>query len=383
MHLADFADAFPGELVQIEEGDHAFLPEPLPPIWEFPADLWPLLAEAKQQIGILEGLGRNLPNPTILLRPLEDREALRSSELEGTYATPQELLLFELEPRDATSEEDPANDWQEVFNYRKALHAGTQGSWPLSLALLRELHKLLLTGVRGRDRDPGQFRSRQVYLGYDNRFIPPPPYRVTECLEALEPFLRESPATYDAIVHCFLVHYQFETIHPFLDGNGRVGRLLLTVMLQRFCCLTKPWLYMSAYYDNNREEYFQRLFRVSSHGEWAAWIEFCLRGVAHQANDAVKRCEKLLDIRNGYLTKLESVGGNVRLNQIIEQIFNSPFIRVADLARRLDVSYPTAKSDIDRLVQAEILKPLEGVTPNTFCAPAVFDVSYGESADSE
>lgn len=352
------------------------MPNPLPPEWKFPERMWPLLAEAKQQLGILEGVGRNLPNPTILLRPLEDQEAIRSSRLEGTYATPKELLLFEMEPRESRSKDDPANDWREVFNYRTALHAGANSNLPLSLRLVRDLHRQLLMGVRGKDRAPGEFRQTQVYIGYTKRFIPPPPFRLSACLDSLEKYIHHTAAKFDPIVNCFLVHYQFETIHPFVDGNGRVGRLLLALMLQYLCGLTKPWLYMSAYFDEHKEDYIKYLFNVSAAGNWADWIEFCLVGTVSQAKDAISRCDRLLKIKADFLDKMKTIDGSVRLSQIVESMFDSPFVRVADLARKLSVTYPTAKADVERLVQANILSELPNVTPKTFYAPAVFEVAY-------
>ena len=353
------------------------MPKPLPPKWEFPAKLWPLLAEAKQQLGILEGIGRTLPNPGILLRPLEDREAIKSSGLEGTYVTARELLLFEIEPKEVKSEGDAANDQREVLNYRRALIQGVNSSLPLSLRLLRELHATLLTGVRGRDRAPGEFRRVQVAIGIDHRFVPPPPHLLMECLDALEKYFHCS-TPYDLLVNCFLIHYQFETIHPFNDGNGRVGRLLLAIMLKQCCDFSKPWLYMSEYYEKHREEYMQRLFNVSASADWDGWIEFCLRGTVFQARDTIRRCELLLKIREGFMQRIKAVGGNVRLTQIMEDIFYSPFVRIADLPERLNVTYPTAKADVDRLVQAGILKELENISPKTFYAPEVFNVAYEE-----
>jgi Fic family protein len=191
-----FQTDMPGEIVQISNGDHAFVPAPLPPRWEFPVALWPLLADAKMQVGILEGLGRNLPNPAILLRPLEDREAITSSRLEGTYVSPKELLLFEMRPRGARSDADPAADWQEVLNYRRALYHATQSDLPLSLRLIRELHRILLSGVRGRERSPGEFRRVQVAIGVTRRFIPPPPQRLMECLDPLEKHFHASRPRY-------------------------------------------------------------------------------------------------------------------------------------------------------------------------------------------
>jgi Fic family protein len=374
--IGRFQGDAPGKLVQIANGEHAFVPNRLPPIWVVPVDLWPLLSEAKQQLGILEGVGRTMPNPGILLRPLEDREAIQSSRLEGTYVTATEFLVFELEPKRSTSETDPANDRREVFNYRRALEQGMTSDLPLSLRLIRQMHKTLLTGVRGRDRTPGEFRRTQVAIGTDHRFIPPPFERLSECLDAFEKYLHAANVGHDPLVDCFLTHYQFETIHPFSDGNGRVGRLLLAVMLKERCLLSKPWLYMSEYFEKHHDEYAERLFNTSAANDWAGWIEFCLRGVVTQAKQTVARCERLREIRDAFETRIQEVGGAVRLHRIVEDIFHSPFIRIADLARRLEVTYPTANADVERLVQAGILQALGGISPKTYYAPEVFGVAY-------
>ncbi len=379
-----FSKNSPGEIVPISTqwgDDHAFIPAPLPPNWTFPEHLWPLLSEAKQQIGILEGLGRTLPNPSILLRPIADREAIRSSRLEGTYASPRELLLFELEPRESKSERDPVNDHREVFNYRRALTHGTESELPVSLRLLRELHEILLTGVRGKEKSPGQFRRIQVGIGSDGRFIPPPADKASDCLDDLEKYFRRDGTGIDGLVDCFLCHYQFETIHPFIDGNGRVGRLLLAIMMQQRLGMSKPWLYMSEYFENFKEDYVTNLFNVSAKGDWTKWIEYCLRGTLQQAKDTITRCEKLRSLRERFMQQIMEGGGSVRLNQIVEAIFHSPFIRVADLPGRLGVTYPTAKADVERLVESEILQELPDTYPKTYYAPEVFVVSYDEIED--
>ena len=378
MDISQFQTGAPGEIIPIPEGDHAFVPYQLPPKWDFPVRLWPLVAEAKMQVGILEGLGRNLPNPAILLRPLEDREAITSSRLEGTYASPRELLLFEMQPGDPQSEAEPANDWREVFNYRKALYLATQSELPLSLRLIKDLHAALLSGVRGRERSPGEFRRVQVAIGVTRRFVPPPAERLMECLDPLEKYFHVSRPEYDPMVECFLAHYQFEAIHPFTDGNGRVGRLLLALMLYRRCGLSKPWLHMSEYYEKRREEYVQRLFDVSARAAWGEWVEFCLQGVVVQARATIRRCEQLLEVQQRFMSRLADVGGSVRLIQIVERVFHAPFVRVADLARQLEVTYPTAKADVERLVQAGILQELDNATPKTYFAPEVYRIAYGE-----
>ena len=248
MDKSSFSSESPGSLVQIEvnrEQDWSFVPSPLPTKFQIGAESWPLLAKAKEELARLDGVGRHLPNQELLLRPLQQREALTSSSLEGTYSSPEQLLLYGMDPREPSSDKDPVNAWREVFNYGRALSLGQKQvdeGYPISLALVRQLHQALLGGVRGADRTPGEFRRTQVHIGSTRRFIPPPPIEVPRCLGEIEGHLKESSAT-DPLVHCFLVHYQFETIHPFNDGNGRVGRLLLSLMIYKLCGLHSPWLY--------------------------------------------------------------------------------------------------------------------------------------------
>lgn len=376
MDSKSFVAHTPGSIISLSDGKTAYVPNQLPPSWDFSEHLWPLLAEAKQQVGILEGIGRTLPNPMILLRPLGDRESIKSSSLEGTYVTSRELLLFELAPKSAKSRSDPVNDQLEVFNYRKALNHGISSELPLSLRLVRELHGILLENVRGRDRSPGQFRRVQVAIGPAERFMPPPPGRLMECLDPLERYFHKSASAYDPLVDCFLVHYQFEAIHPFVDGNGRVGRLLLAIMLQQRCKLSKPWLYMSEFFERHRNEYMDRLFAVSASADWEGWIEFCLRGVVEQTLDTIQRCERLRQLRDNFMARIQNVGGSVRLSAIIERVFYSPFVRVTDIQRELEVTYPTAAADADRLVKAGILQVLPNVRPKTFYAPDIYSVAY-------
>ena len=381
MDVKRFLRNCPGTIIPIDNGEHAFIPAPLPPDkWEFPIHLWPILAEAKRQMGILEGLGRTLPNPGILLRPLEDREAIQSSRLEGTYATPRELLLFEMHPRNQKPGDEKLNDWREVLNYRRALNAGVNSELPLSLRFIRDLHKELMQGVRGKDQTPGEFRRIQVAIGMNRRFVPPTPPRLTECLDRLEKYLH-TQGKIDPLVDCFLTHYQFETIHPFMDGNGRVGRLLLAIMIQRKCELTKPWMYLSGFYERNRDEYIQRLFNVSARGDWTEWIEYCLHGTIEQAKDTIQRCDRLRALRDEYMMRIMTVGGTVRLNQIVEDLFRSPYVQVASLAKQLNVTYPTAKADVDRLKQAGILKRLDQIATKTYVAQEVFDIAYADIDD--
>jgi len=375
MDIRKFKEITPGRIVPIEGGEHAYVPNPLPPKWKFPERLWPLLVEARGNLMLLEGLGRHLHDPSLLFQPLQGREAIQSSALEGTYATPRELLLFELEPKQPTQQDDPAYAWREVFNYQLALRFGTTTDLPLSLRLIRKLHGILMDCVRGEEHTPGEFRQLQVAIGVSRRFVPPPPQHLKDLLDAFEKHLHTAN-DYDPLVDCFLAHYQFEAIHPFRDGNGRVGRLLLAIMIQHRCKLTHPWLYLSNFFAKNREEYVHRLFQVSTNNSWGEWIEFCLRGTIEQAGSTIECCDQLRSLKVDYMQRIANIGGHVRLNRIVEDLFRLPIVRIVDLPTRLSITYPTAKSDVDRLVEAKILSELPDTPVKAFSAPEIMRIVY-------
>ncbi len=366
-----FSAKSPGKLATIDGGALAFVPDPLPANFKFNTQLWPLLAEAKQQIALLEGIGRNLPNPGLLLRPLEQREALQSSRLEGTYITAKEFLLFDLDD----DENDDRGSWKEVNNYRKALRFGQDSDLPLCLRLIKEIHKILMQGIGRADVTPGEFRVQQVAIGVNRRFIPPPTTEVMRCLSDFEKYLNLSSEP-DSLIHCFICHYQFETIHPFTDGNGRVGRLLLALMFHRLCGLTKPWLYLSDILERQRDDYCNALFEVSATGDWSGWLELCLKATVSQANETIRRCERLNSLRIEFTQRASNCGGNARVHQLVDLLFQSPFLRVANLPEVLGVSYPTAKADCERLVGCGILKLLSSVKLMTYYSQEIFDVAY-------
>ena len=384
MNISKFTADAAGRLIQ-DGGRTHFVPFDLPPTWEIPRQLWPQVVEANRQLTLLEGVGRYLPNPAILLRPVVDREAIQSSRIEGTYATAREYLLFELTPKEPVSEADPVNDQKEVHNYRKALEMATTSQLPLSNRLIRDLHRELLTGVRGRDRAPGEFRRVPVAIGSPTvtRFVPPPASDVGPCLNQLEKYMHREPRALDPLVDCFLMHYQFETIHPFMDGNGRVGRMLLVLTIQRLCGLTKPWLHMSQFFATHKEEYVDGLFNVSAKGEWTSWIDFCLRGVISQCQDTIARCDNLRQIKQHFEETVRGIKGSSRLLQIIEMLFDYPFIAIVDFAQKLGVHYQTAQSDLERLTAAGILRELPNHRPKTYFAPEIFDVSYEDLGGPE
>jgi Fic family protein len=312
---------------------------------------------------------------------LQRREALRSSALEGTFATAEELLAYGLEPKDPTSIDDPANAWREVFNYDAALQQGQKllRKLPLSSRVIRELHRTLLERVRGSDRTPGVFRTRQVHIGSDRRFVPPPPGRIAELIGDLERYMNE-PVTADCLVQSFLTHYQFEAIHPFLDGNGRVGRLLLSLMVHTKCDLQSPWLYLSPYFERHKDEYINRLFAVSTRGDWAGWVAFCLRGTVAEAKDALRRIDRLLALKAQYETKLASAPRvSHRLQPIVSHLLASPLITIPALAEQFEVTFPTAQKDVHRLVELGILRESTRQSkPRYYISHEFFQVAYAE-----
>ncbi len=367
--------------IAVHDGkDWAFIPDPLPPSWEVPAGIWPLLAEAREELARLDGVGRHMPNYDLLLHPLQKREALRSSSLEGTYATPEQLLLYEIDPRQPKSEQDPVNAWREVSNYGRALRLGEEllEKLPFSLRFILELHKELLEGVRGHQKNPGSFRRTQVHIGSDRRFIPPPPAEALEALKELEKYIHRE-IDIDPLIFCFMVHYQFETIHPFLDGNGRVGRLLLSLMIYKYCGLTSPWLYLSAFFEKYKDEYIDNLFNVSAKGEWGNWLAYCLRGTIYQAKDAIKRFDRLVALRDKYQKAVANCGGSIRLHKIIEKLFSTPVITIPQVAELHNITYPTANTDIRHLVRTNILvETKRHQRPKVFFAPEIMDTAYSD-----
>lgn len=387
MDISKFGPNSTGQIVEItgeqnSRATHAFIPNPLPPQWTWPEALWPLLLKAHEELARLDGVGLHLPNPNLLLTPLQNREAQRSSSLEGTIATPQQLALFEIDASDSALEKDAADAAREVNNYARALRLGDEirEKIPLSLRTIRMLHQVLLDGVRGSNATPGEFRRGQVQIGGGARFIPPPANVVPDCLDRFEKYLH-APKRFDPLVEAFLVHYQFETIHPFADGNGRVGRLLLALTIKEWCGLAEQWLYMSAYFDRYKDEYIDRLFQVSANGEWAAWIEFCLHGVTAQAIDAQRRCKSLVALREDYHERLASISCSNRINRIVEDLFISPVVTAVSLRDKTGVTYPTARADIDCLVELGILQEIQlrqRRQKGYFCKD-IMDITYGES----
>jgi cell filamentation protein, protein adenylyltransferase len=359
-----------GRLVTTVGGAAAFVPSPLPPELEHSWSLSGALARAQGAVGHLRGIGRVLPNPHLLIQPFARREAVLSSRIEGTQASIGDLLLFEI--GNPVSER---SDVREVANYVASLEYGFARlqELPVSLRLIREMHAKLLTGVRGESSDPGEFRSVQNWIGKpgtkiaDATYVPPPVVEMDVALDAFEKFLH-AESHLPALVRLALVHYQFEAIHPFLDGKGRLGRLLITLLLQTERLLDQPLLYLSAFFEQHRDEYYEHLLAVSQRGAWNEWVEFFLRAVNDQAIDAVERANRLLVLCDVYRTRMTAARQSALLLAMIDHLFLSPAVTIAGVARELGVTYASAKQNVEKLVAARILEPLSEARNRAYMA---------------
>jgi Fic family protein len=376
-----------GQLVEFEHPlranrkDWAFIADCLPPQWTFSVDLWPLLSEAKTMLGKLDGIGETLPNPDLLLMPLQRREAISSSSIEGTHVTPDQLLLFELDPREGRGANDHQSDWEQVFAYREALLHGfrllTVGSNPLPIChrVICEMHQRLMRGAYGAGLNPGEYRKLSVQIGSGDRFIPAPPGEVQRLMDDFERNANGSPADLDPLVMAFIMHYQFEAIHPFQDGNGRIGRALLALMIQLWLGHKMPWLYLSAYFERHQLEYYNALFRVSTDGAWKEWVEFCLRGTIEQAADSILRCRLIHVVKQDFANRLPP---RSRGHLVIPLLLKSPVISIPWLKEKLDVAYTTAQGIMTQLVKAKIVEEQEGIYPRTFVARNIMAAAFDD-----
>lgn len=366
MYKDDFSPGKPGRLVSVGGVGKAFVPNPLPPRLGFCPRLVRALSEADRALGELAGLGRTLPNPYLLAGPFSRREAVLSSRIEGTQASLVDLYAFEAEPP-LFSESGRGSDVREVQNYVRALEHGLERlkELPISQRLLREMHAVLMEGVRGAQRDPGKFRRVQNWIGppgaeaEEATFVPPPPGEIPEALGALERYVHEDTRL-PPLVDIALVHYQFEAIHPFLDGNGRIGRLLITLMLVERDLLPEPLLYLSAYFERHRGAYYDRLLAVSRQGAWEDWLLFFLRGVLTEARDAARRAGTLFDLREAYRERFRREGGSTNLLAAVEHLFARPVTDIRELEDSLNISFEAARRLVKRLERESVLEEITG-----------------------
>lgn len=370
MDLQVFQNTTAGKLVHVSGKDYwAYHPAPLPPQLDWTPDLVGALSRAAGALGELKGLGHSLANPHLLIAPFMRREAVLSSRIEGTQASLSDLYAYQAVQLPLF---DRPADVKEVHNYVRALEYGLERlqTLPISLRLIRELHARLMEGVRGEHQTPGEFRRSQNWIGppgcllNDATFVPPPPEVMEVALSDLESYLHATP-TLPPLVRLGLIHYQFEAIHPFLDGNGRVGRLLIVLLLCAWDLLPQPLLYLSAYFHRHREAYYDHLLAVSQRGAWSEWLEFFLQGIVLQSRDAITRSRRLLDLRERYREQFQHRRIGARLLQVIDHLFTQPIITIKGVAEAIDeIDYQSAYRYVNTLESEGILREITGRARN-------------------
>ncbi len=366
-----------GKLVRCQGNFQAYLPNPLPPPIDWDLSLVNTLSDADRFLGYLAGLGSKLPNPQVLIRPFIAREAVLSSRIEGTQATLSDVLASQA----GMIVEAHADDLKEVNNYILALEYGIKRlkEFPLSLRLIREIHKKLMdNNVRGHHATPGEFRKSPNWIGPAGctlttaTYIPPCPEHLMECLGELENFLHDK--TLPPSVQIALVHYQFEAIHPFLDGNGRIGRLLITLFLVERHILPAPLLYLSAFFEATREEYYARLLAVTQKGDWAGWLHYFLNGMARQSEDAISRSARINTLLTAWRKKTAGLSTALP-HRLLDRLASNPFITITKASETMHVSYTTMQRAIEKLEKLSIVQEVSGSRRNrVYCAKAILNI---------
>ncbi|MCK4330020.1 Fic family protein [candidate division WOR-3 bacterium] len=355
-----------GRYVKQTGGYKSFIPELLPPKHsvKFSSELQTLLSKADRTLARLDGVVTVLPNPDLFIAMYVKKEALLSSQIEGTQASLEGVLEFEA---DLTPKED-IDDIKEVVNYIKALDYGIEKlkKFPMSLRLIKEIHKILIKGTRGTHKTPGKFRRTQNWIGppgaslNEATFVPPPPGMVLELMGNLEKFIHGKD-NIPPLIKIALIHSQFETIHPFLDGNGRIGRLLITFYLYWMNILSKPLLYLSFYFKKNRAEYYDFLMKVRTEGVWEKWIRFFLKGIGEVSEEATNTARKIIKLKDDLITKLyENSISSIYAVKLIDLLFKNPVIDVKNIVEELNTHRDTANELVKRFEKIGILKEITG-----------------------
>ncbi len=354
-----------GGYVKQITGYKAFIPSSLPPDppLKIDGEIQKLLSRADIALARLDGIGHVMPDINLFIAMYVKKEALLSSQIEGTQASLQDLFVYE--DGDAISN---VNDVSDVVNYVKALNHGIErlDDLPMSIRLIREIHEILMEGVRGGERKPGEFKKTQNWIGppgcilKDAIFIPPPPHETMEAMGKLEHYIHGSDVL-PVLIDSALIHYQFETIHPFLDGNGRLGRLLITFYLYWKKVLNRPLLYISYYFKRNRQEYYDRLQMVRNTGDYEQWITFFLKGVTETADAAMETAKKILELQRRHRRFLweKRISSPIAVG-LLENLFSKPYVSVRDVAEEFEISFQAASTIISQFEKAGILKETTG-----------------------
>lgn len=363
------------------EGYEAYYPNPLPLTIDYPESIVPVLTDATAAVHRLAGASRLLPTPEILIGPYVRIEAILSSRIEGTQATVGQLLEFE----GAGLNVEPRGDLEEVLNYVRALNYAVErlSDLPLSSRLIRETHAILMEGVRGERATPGEYRKSQNWIGPPGAtlekasFVPPPHDALGDAIKEFEIFLQDR--SLPNLIAIGLAHYQFETIHPFLDGNGRIGRLLIILMMIERQILSEPVLYLSAYFEEHRDDYYELLDATRRTSDVFPWLEFFLNGVTRMARAAEDRALRLTDLQRQLRNRLLEGGGTQTAVRLSERLLDLPYVTASRISNQLDVSFPTAQRAIDDLVEIGILEEVTGQKRNrVYLSQEIMDIVYGD-----
>ena len=352
-----------------DESVQAFVPRPLPPEppLEITGSIRQVLEDALVALGRLDSVSMLLPDTALFLYGYVRKEAVLSSQIEGTQSSLSDLLLFEMDEAPGV----PVDDAAEVSCYVAALEHGLRRlaeGFPMSNRLLREIHRVLLAKGRGVDKDPGEFRRSQNWIGGTRpgnaTYVPPPPERVADCMHELERFLHDEPERSGVLIKAALSHAQFETVHPFLDGNGRLGRLLITLLLCNEGFLKEPMLYLSLYFKTHREVYYDLLQRVRTEGDWEAWLRFFAEGVAETAESAVSAARSLVDLFEKDRQLIQAKGSTGSALQIHHSLQGRPITSISRVAKETGLSVPTVGSALQVLCELGIARELTGKRRN-------------------
>jgi Fic family protein len=370
-----------GEIKRIENSKWgtylAFSPKQLPPKINFDQKMALAISKADRTVGKLSGVGLQLPNANLLIMPYLRKEALSSSRIEGTRISLSDLLLSE-----AKGAEEQSPDALEVANYVRAVNFAMEKiqEGPINLDLIKDMHKILMQGVRGKDKLPGEHRKIQNWIGPPNckvqeaNFVPPPPEEIIPLMENVISYLNQDDGM-PLLIKCALMHYQFETIHPFCDGNGRIGRALIALYLCKKKIIIKPLLYISGYFETHKREYSSLLLKTNKDGKFEDYLFFFLEALTVQAEDALQRAIKLQGLREEYREKIQSQTQSNNLLRLIDELFKNPYITITTTESILKITYPTAKRLVETLVGLRILKQADESRRNKmFIAPDIFDV---------
>jgi Fic family protein len=388
-----FLPGSPGRLVPTDGETVAFLPDPIPRSLPLELRTVRLLADAQLRLGSLGGAAGRLVNPWLISAPLLRQEAILSSRIEGTVTSPEQLVLLEVGEVSARGDTPGSSgeDTKEVANFvsatRHALSALER--LPVSMRLLKDTHRILMTGVRGDRERPGEVRDAQNFIGssrdiQEARFVPPPHIELPSLLDDFERFINDESPELPLLVRVALVHYQFETLHPFRDGNGRIGRLLVLLILMRDRVLPAPLLPISAYLERHRTRYMDLLFEVSTRGAWTPWIEFFLEAVAESAAYATRQVDELLTLRERWHARFHSARSSALLLKLVDSLFHEPAITIARVASVLDVTPATATANVSKLVEAGILVEATGrKRDRIFLARDILTFMRGDFTGSE